>query len=146
MVGEGDTGSDRNPREGWTPHAALDPPPAPKRGGGPRTTHADVQHVIEDAHRPGGPSEDPAAQAAAVREAFAARPRPLTPAGDPGPARELTGEALAAAQLAESRAARLPDITPAPADEPDWTGDADTPADDDLGPPAEPPADGDYPF
>jgi hypothetical protein len=98
-------------RKGWTPHDALSPPPAPKRGGGPRTTHANVQQVIADAHRPGGPAQDVEGAADAARKALANRQRPVLP--EPAePA--LHGEGLAAQQLAASRASRLPEPEPPP--------------------------------
>jgi hypothetical protein len=76
------------------------------------------------------PSSDPNERAAEARRQLAERDRPLNAAPDPAPA--LGGEALARAQLAQARAARLPEIEAAAVD-----GDE---------PPAEQPPDDEYPF
>jgi hypothetical protein len=76
------------------------------------------------------PSSDPNAQAAEARRQLAERDRPLNAEPDAAPA--LGGEALARAQLAQARAARLPEIEAAAVD-----GDE---------PPAEQPPGDDYPF
>jgi hypothetical protein len=76
------------------------------------------------------PSSDPNERAAEARRQLAERDRPLNAAPDPAPA--LGGEALARAQLAQARAARLPEIEAAAVD-----GDE---------PPAEQPPGDDYPF
>jgi hypothetical protein len=55
----------------WSPHDSLDPPPAPKRGGGSRSRPADrrVEEIRAAARRPGGPATDEqrAAHAAEAR-------------------------------------------------------------------------------
>lgn len=82
----------------WSPSDALSPPPAPTRGGGPRsgprTTHPNVASAVAASTRPGGPSDRVAEHAAE--------------------ARRLLGLGLAAAPEAPEP---LPlDLGPAPAD------------------------------
>jgi len=76
------------------------------------------------------PSSDPNERAAEARRQLAERDRPLNAPPDPAPA--LGGEALARAQLADARAARLPEIEAAAVD-----GDE---------PPAEQPPGDEYPY
>jgi hypothetical protein len=76
-----------------------------------------ARQVLDNIRRPGGPAPDPAAQAADARRQLTGRQRPL--ADDEPKPPSLHGEALARAQLADSRAALLPDIAPADPDPPE---------------------------
>jgi hypothetical protein len=87
-----------------------------------------VKDIIADAHRPGGPSAEVADRAMEARKALANRPRPPGAEardGDRSPTRGAHFEELAAAQLAEARAARaVIEPGPEPAADPE-TPDAE---------------------
>jgi hypothetical protein len=74
----------------WSPTDALRPPPAPTRGGGPRsgprTTHPNAAAAIAASTRPGGPSEHVAEHAAEARRRLLGRAEPAAaPEPDPLP-------------------------------------------------------------
>jgi hypothetical protein len=123
----------------WNPHRVLDhaevereeeKTPARPRAGAPARGTRQPPPASEVLGQHYAPSSDPNGRAAEARRQLAERERPLTAQPDAAPA--LGGEALARAQLAQARAARLPEITAA--------------ADDDDEPPAEQPPGDEYPF